>query len=54
MLGNHTNESFGLSRAFLRESQQLVRQLSYQISSFSMGTHQSSFNLWETNIHVTL
>ena len=41
MLGNHTKGNFGLRRAFLGKSQQLVRWLFNQILSFRMGKHQS-------------
>lgn len=40
-LANHTKGNFGLSRAFLSQIQQLVRRLVNQISSYTMGTHQS-------------
>ena len=40
-LANHKKGIFPLKRAFLSESQRLVRRLSNQISSFRLETHYS-------------
>ena len=41
VLGNHTKENFGLNKAFLGETQQLIRRLFNQTSSFRMGTNKT-------------
>ena len=51
MLDNHKRGILPLKRAFLGESQRVVRWLSNQTSSFRMET---DFDLGATNIYVTL
>ena len=46
VLGNHTKDSFVLSKAFLGESKRLIGRFFNQISSFTVGANQN-FNSWE-------
>ena len=52
VLANHKKGILPLKKAFLGESQRLVRQLSNQISSFRLETHL--FDLHAINNYVTL
>ena len=52
VLANHKKGILPLKRAFLGESQRLVRRLSNQISSFRLETHL--FDLHAINSYITL